>query len=239
VPLEFGLSDGRLGTCISAIEITNGHFSRKINCGGEAYKDYEEDTELTKTFNVGPQGTAYEQRGLTGSLLSDSSLAENLQIAPNTVKKYIGILESLYIVFLVRPYHRQIARSLLREPKVYLYDSGYVKNDEGRRFENSCAQALLKHVQFLRDVNGREVELHYLRTKDKRGVDFAVAEDGRLTLLLEAKLSDDSPSPHLTYFKEAIPEARAVQIVGRLRRESRDKGIEISRAAEWLSRLEA
>ena len=178
-------------------------------------------------------------RSRTGSLLSYSSLAEDLQIAPNTVKKYIGILESLYIVFLIRPYHRQIARSLLREPKVYFYDSGYVKNDEGRRFENSCAQALLKHVQFLRDVNGREVELHYLRTKDKREVDFAVAEDGRLTLLLEAKLSDDSPSPHLTYFKEAIPEARAVQIVGRLRRESRDKGIEISRAAEWLSRLEA
>jgi len=178
-------------------------------------------------------------RSRTGSLLSYSSLAEDLQIAPNTVKKYIGILESLYIVFLVRPYHRQIARSILREPKVYFYDSGFVKNEEGRRFENSCAQALLKHVQFLHDVKGRDVEFHYLRTKDRREVDFAVAEDGRLSLLLEAKLSDESLSPHLVYFKDAIPEVRAVQIVARLRRESRDKGIEISRAAEWLSRLEA
>jgi predicted AAA+ superfamily ATPase len=178
-------------------------------------------------------------RSRTGSLLSYSSLAEDLQIAPNTVKKYVGILESLYIVFLVRPYHRHIARSLLREPRLYFYDSGFVKGDEGRRFENSCAQALLKHVQFLRDVKGREVELHYLRTKDRREVDFAVAENGRPVLLLEAKLSDDSPSPHLGYFKDAIPDARAVQIVGRLRRESRDRGIEVSRAADWLSRLEA
>lgn len=178
-------------------------------------------------------------RSRAGSLLSYSSLAEDLQIAPNTVKKYVGILESLYIIFLVRPYHRQIARSLLREPKVYFYDSGFVKSDEGRRFENTCAQALLKHVQFLHDVKGRDIEMHYLRTKDKREVDFAIAEDGRLTLLLEAKLGDEKPSPHLVYFKNAVPGARVVQIVGRLRREGRDKGIEIARAAEWLSLLEA
>ncbi|MCG7852921.1 MAG: hypothetical protein MIO92_10405 [Methanosarcinaceae archaeon] len=63
-PLKKITGKQKMGTCISAIEITNSHFSRKINCGGEAYKDYEEDTQLTKTFNYGPQGTAYEQRGL-------------------------------------------------------------------------------------------------------------------------------------------------------------------------------
>jgi len=178
-------------------------------------------------------------RSRTGSPLSYTSLAEDLQIAPNTVKKYVGILESLYILFLVRPFHRRIARSILREPKVYFYDSGFVKDDEGRRFENTCAQALLKHVHYLRDIKGKEIELHYLRTKDKREVDFAIAEDGRISLMLEAKLSDEAPSPHLTYFKELVPEARAVQIVGRLRRESRRQGIDISRAADWLSRLEA
>ncbi|MBN1938417.1 MAG: ATP-binding protein [Candidatus Aminicenantes bacterium] len=178
-------------------------------------------------------------RSRTGSLLSYSSLAGDLQIAPNTVKKYIGILESLYIIFLIRPYHRQIARSLLREPKLYFYDSGYVKNDEGHRFENTCALALLKHVQYLRDVKGRNSELNFLRTKDGREVDFVVADEGRPTLLLEVKLSDASGSPHLIHFKKMIPGARAVQIVGRLKRESRDQGIEISRAAEWLSALEA
>lgn len=134
-------------------------------------------------------------RKKTLSPLSYTSLAEDLQIAPNTVKKYVGILEALYIIFLVRPFHRRIARSILREPKIYFYDSGFVKDEDGRRFENTCAQALLKHVHYLRDVKGKDIELHYLRTKDKREVDFAIAEDGRISLMLEAKLGDEAPSP--------------------------------------------
>ena len=66
-------------------------------------------------------------RGRVGSPLSYTSIADDIQIAPNTVKKYIGILEALYVIFLVRPFHRQIARSILKEPKAYFYDSGFVK----------------------------------------------------------------------------------------------------------------
>ena len=72
-------------------------------------------------------------RSRVGSPLSYMSLAQDLQISPNTVKKYISILESLYIVFLVRPFHRNIARSILREPKLYFFDSGFLKADEGVR----------------------------------------------------------------------------------------------------------
>lgn len=178
-------------------------------------------------------------RSRTGSLLSYTSLAGDLQIAPNTVKKYVGILESLYIIFFIRPFHRNIARSLLREPKIYFYDSGHVKGDEGRRFENTCAQALLKHVQYLRDVMGKEIEVNFLRTKDGREVDFVIVEEGSPALLLETKLSDESASPHLAYFHKMIPDARAAQVVAHLKKERCDRGVEIFRAADWLSRLEA
>lgn len=178
-------------------------------------------------------------RSRTGSPLSYTSLGEDLQIAPNTAKKYVGILESLYVIFLIRPFHRRIARSLLREPKVYFYDTGFVKGDEGRRFENSCAQALLKHVHYLHDVKGKEVELHYLRTKDGREIDFAVSENGELSLLVEAKLGDDTPSPQLAYFKGRASGASAVQLVARPKRETHHQGIDVSRAADWLSHLEA
>ena len=155
------------------------------------------------------------------------------------VKKYVGILESLYIIFLIRPFHRRIERAILREPKVYFYDTGFVKGDEGRRLENTFAQALLKHVHFLRDVKGKDIELHYLRTKDGREIDFAIAEDEKLTLLAEIKLGDEAPSPHFAYFKSRRIEAPAVQAVGRLRRELHKDGIEIARAADWLAKLEA
>jgi predicted AAA+ superfamily ATPase len=44
-----------------------------------------------------------------GSPLSYGSLAQDLQIAFDTVKKYLAILENLYIVFLIRPLHKNSA----------------------------------------------------------------------------------------------------------------------------------
>jgi len=178
-------------------------------------------------------------RSRTGSPLSFSALAEDLQLAPNTVKKYVGILESLYVVFLVRPFHKRIERAILREPKVYFYDTGFVKGDEGRRLENTCAHALLKHAHYLRDVKGRSVELHYLRTKEGREIDFALAEDDKPVLLAEIKLGEDAPSPHFAHFRSRGVDAPAVQVVGTLRRESRRDGVAVVRAADWLSGLDA
>jgi predicted AAA+ superfamily ATPase len=178
-------------------------------------------------------------RSRVGSPLSYTSLAEDIQVAPNTVKRYIAILEALYVIFLVRPFHRLIARSILKEPKAYFYDSGFVKGDAGSRFENICAQALLKHAHYLHDVKGKEVELNYLRTKEGREVDFALTEGGRVSVLVEVKTSGPEPSPSLVYFKERIDGINAVQLVWELRKETHRRGVDIVRAAEWLSRLEA
>jgi predicted AAA+ superfamily ATPase len=178
-------------------------------------------------------------RSRVGSPLSYSALAEDLQIAPNTVKKYIAVLESLYVIFLVRPFHRRIARSILREPKAYFFDTGYVKGDEGRRFENTCAQALLKHVHYLRDVKGREIDLFYLRTRDGREIDFALADEERVLLIAEAKLSDETRSASLGFFHRMASQAKAVQLVARPRREAHIEGTDVVRAADWLAGLEA
>jgi hypothetical protein len=94
-----------------------------------------------------------------GSPLSYRSLAEDLQVSPNTVRNYIDILASLYIIFLVRPYHRNISRSIQKEPKLYFYDPGVVSGDYGIKLENAVAVSLLKHAHFLQDTKGKNVEL--------------------------------------------------------------------------------
>src|SRR5690606_32952265 len=48
-----------------------------------------------------------------GSSISYTSLAEDVAVSPNTVRKYIHILEALYIVFRVKPFSKNIARSIL------------------------------------------------------------------------------------------------------------------------------
>ncbi|MCK5783576.1 MAG: ATP-binding protein, partial [Desulfobacterales bacterium] len=104
-------------------------------------------------------------RSRVGSPVSYKSIAEDIQIAPNTVKKYIQILESLYIIFKVTPFSKKIARSILKEPKIYFFDTGLVKGDEGVKFENLTALSLLKHVYGMHDFKGLPYTLNYLRTK--------------------------------------------------------------------------
>ena len=78
-------------------------------------------------------------RERVGSSLSYTAIAEDAHISPTTVKKYIQILEALYIVFRVAPFSKNIARSLLKEPKIYFFDTGLVNGDNGARFENFVA----------------------------------------------------------------------------------------------------
>lgn len=178
-------------------------------------------------------------RKRVGSPLSYASLGRDLQIAPNTVRKYMDILESLHIVFTIRPFHQNIARSLLKEPKVYFFDTGYVEGDEGIRLENTVATCLLKYVHFLQDARGRDVTLHYIRTRDGKEVDFALAEKGGLTHFLEVKLSNESVSRNLKYFKEAHVSVKAIQLVQNVRNEQEIDGVSLVRAGDWLAKLTA
>ncbi len=178
-------------------------------------------------------------RARVGAPLSYASLARDLEVAANTVRKYIEILESLHLVFTVRPFHKNIARSLLKEPKIYFYDSGYIDADEGVRLENTVAACLLKHVHYLQDARGKDVSLHYIRTKEGKEVDFVLAEKGQMTHFIEVKLSDDGPAPNLKYFSERHPKISAVQLVHNARQEKRFGSISIIPAGAWLAQLEA
>jgi predicted AAA+ superfamily ATPase len=171
-----------------------------------------------------------------GSPVSFSSLARDLERDPNTVKRWLAMLENLYVIFPVRPYHRNVARSILKEPKYYFYDTALVKDDPGMRFENVCACALLKAAHFLSDCHGRTVALHYLRTRDGREIDFAVFAEGKDPLLMEVKYADDAPSPAFAHFSSFFTSVRKIQLVKELAREKTyPSGVEIRNAVRWLA----
>lgn len=176
-------------------------------------------------------------RSRVGSPLSLASMARDLAVSPVTLKKYLDILEALFVVFVVRPWHDNIARSVLQAPKVYFYDTGLVEGDEGTRFENLMATALLKHVQWQHDVLGREAGLHYIRTKDDAEVDFVLSEKKQLTHLVECKLSDDKPHRGLRRFALQHPGAQASQVVRNLRHSYSVGELTLSRADEFLNGL--
>jgi uncharacterized protein len=176
-------------------------------------------------------------REKVGSPISYTSIAEDVGISPNTVKKYIQILEALYIVFRITPFSKNIARSLLKEPKIYFFDTGLVKGDRGARFENFVAGCLLKHVFAKIDYKAENYALHYLHTKERQEVDFVLVQEKTIEKMIEVKYADASIHPSLLYFHEKY-KLPALQIVKELKRERVDKGIEIVSASTYLKSLD-
>jgi predicted AAA+ superfamily ATPase len=176
-------------------------------------------------------------RRRVGSPVSIKSISEDVEIAPNTVKKYFRILEALYIIFSVIPYSKNIARSLLKEPKVYFFDTGLVVGDEGARLENLTAVSLFKEACTRSDESGIPVRLHTLRTKDRREVDFCLVVNDRPEIMIEVKTSDDLVSPGLKYFHARLG-LGGIQIVRHLKRERKDGGIEVREAKSLLRMMD-
>ena len=70
-----------------------------------------------------------------GSTISYSNIARDIEKDPNTVKRWMQLLENLYIIFKVTPYSKNVARSLLKDSKYYFYDVGQVVG-ESQKLEN-------------------------------------------------------------------------------------------------------
>ncbi len=182
-------------------------------------------------------------RERVGSPIKLSGLAQMLQIAPTTATRYLALLEALYVVFRVTPWHRDISRALLKEPKIYFYDTGMVIGDAGAKLENLVAGSLHKHVQYVHDVEAQGVELHTIRDKEGHEIDFVLSQkEGAkkaLTHLIEVKTSQATPSAYLHRMSERFPGAQAVQIVAELRQEAQHGRVAVRAAAPWLAKLSA
>ena len=174
-----------------------------------------------------------------GSTISFRNLAQDLQVTPQTVQRWVLLLERLFVIFLVRPYSKNLARALLKEPKIYFYDTGRVSEAGGAKLENVVACALLKRANFLTDTQGSKCELYYLRDREKREVDFLTTKDNKLEFMVEVKNSDDQFSPSLRYFSERLMPTAAIQLVHKLGSSSSNKFGSVQNAASWLATLEA
>ena len=176
-------------------------------------------------------------RERVGSPVSYVSLAEDLNCSPKTVKNWLQVLENLYIVFKVLPWHKNIARSLVKAPKYYFYDTAYLRA-ESLKLENLTACALLKEIHFRIDALGEDYQLFYLRDKNKREVDFLITAENEPLLMLEVKKSQDNLSAGLKHFSKYLKNIKTIQLVQNLKREKTfPNGMEVRKASSWLSQM--
>lgn len=174
-----------------------------------------------------------------GSPISYSALSRDLECSSKTVKRWLTLLENMYVIFKVTPFHNKIARSILKAPKYYFYDTGQVRGEPGARLENLVACALLKTIHFRMDCYGENMALHYLRNKDGREIDFLVARDNIPQTLVEVKQGGGTLSHSFSIFAKYFPEAKRIQIVKSLDREKTfPDGAEIRSVHRWLADME-
>lgn len=173
-----------------------------------------------------------------GSPVSMLSLSEDIEASPKTVKNWIELLCRNYYAFRVPPYHRNLARALKKESKLYLWDWSQIP-DPGARFENMVGSHLLKMAHFYEDAHGVRTELYYVRDLEKREVDFLVLWDRRPWLLVECKLARERSLGTLRYMKECLrPQATYVVTLNETDDYlDSDTGIRIIPAARFLAAL--
>ena len=126
----------------------------------------------------------------TGQLLNMADLARDADIAPNTAKAWLSILEVSGLVHLLQPWHGNLTKRLVKTPKLYFLDTGlcaYLTQwsspqtleagaMSGAIFETWCIVEIIKSYWH----NGQRAPLYYFRSRDQQEIDLLIERDGVL-----------------------------------------------------------
>ena len=134
-----------------------------------------------------------------GSQLSIPSLSEDLKKKYDTIKNWIDILQGLYMVCTLRPWHKKITRAIKKEKKLYFLDWSLL-SESGAVFENLMAVSLIRMAARMTETGQGNFEICYIRDREKREVDFVLVKDNKPVCLFETKESDTNISKHGRFF---------------------------------------
>jgi len=131
--------------------------------------------------------------GRTGQILNLTSLSNDCGIDQKTVAAWLSVLQSSYIIYLLKPYHGNFNKRIIKTPKLYFYDTGVACSllgishakqiathaAKGPLFENMIVCELLKE----RFNAGAADNLYYWRDKTGNEVDILLDKAGKLTAM--------------------------------------------------------
>jgi len=134
--------------------------------------------------------------GRNGQLLNLSSLANDCGITHTTSKRWISILESSFIVFLLRPHYKNFSKRLIKSPKLYFLDAGLlsyllrIRSPEDLRFHALYGGIFESYVisEFLKNYmnNGKEHSIYFWRDSTGNEIDIII-DAGKILTPVEIK----------------------------------------------------
>jgi predicted AAA+ superfamily ATPase len=180
--------------------------------------------------------------GRVGQLLNMSSLGNDLGINYKTVQSWISILETSFIVFRLPPHHRNFRKRLVKQHKLYFYDTGLLCSLldiesprqisthylRGNIFESMVISEYLKQ----RHHSGQRSNAYFWRDNKGHEVDLLLEHADQLTAveIKSAETLNPEAFRGLRYFKSlsGIPEDNLLLIYGGARKQSRKYGQALS-----------
>jgi predicted AAA+ superfamily ATPase len=124
----------------------------------------------------------------TGQLLNITELARDADIAVNTAKSWISILQASGIACLLEPYHTNMTKRMVKTPKLYILDTGlcaYLTEWSSPETLEAGAMsgAILEtwiFIELLKGYwhNGRRAPFYFYRDRDRKEIDLLIVQDG-------------------------------------------------------------
>lgn len=146
----------------------------------------------------------------TGQLLNLAELARDADVAPNTAKSWLSILQTSGVVHLLEPYHSNLTKRLIKTPKLYFLDTGlcaYLTEwSSPKTLEAGAMSGAILETWVFGELlksywhQGRRAPFYYYRDKDQKEVDVLVVQDGTV-YPLEIKKSAMPRSDDVRHFR--------------------------------------
>ena len=149
------------------------------------------------------QRVLYAVAARTGALINFSDLGRDLGVTSKTVKAWVSVLEASGQLLTLKPYHVNLGKRLVKQPKLYFLDTGVLgyllglsgpeQMLQGMAAGPMLESAVLGALYRLLLHRGTVPRLYFWRTAGGHEVDF-ILEDGQQLIPIEAKLTA-TPKP--------------------------------------------
>lgn len=147
-----------------------------------------------------------------GQMVNVADIAQDADINQTQAKNWLGILETLGIIFYLHPYSNNLLKRLVKTPKLYFYDTGLVcyltKWSSADTLESGAMNGAILENYVVAEIAktywncGMEPYMYYYRDKDAKEIDIVLEHDGVLNPIEIKKTSN--PGTELTKVFELL-----------------------------------
>ena len=145
----------------------------------------------------------------SGGMFEATRFAAPCEVSQTTIGHYLNILDSTYLVNIIRPFSTHKPTEIVSAPKIYAFDTGFVSYYKGWNELRNEDKGLLWEHYVLNELQGRLQlrDISYWRDKRNHEIDIVIKSRARSPTAIECKWSPDNfDFKNLKAFRHHYPE---------------------------------